>query len=319
MSNPLVSVIIPVYNVEQYIEKTIDSVINQSYDKIEIVLVDDESKDKSIVIAENRLISSARDFKIVHQKNTGLAGARNTGIDNSTGKYICFIDADDIIDVDHINNSIEALKKYDVSICFSDFEYTRIVNRYGKNTHYRGNEYLNRDDFLNSFSKRRIRVHCCCLVLERKILLETSLRFNENLRFGEDIEFMARLFPSIMGIAHVKQKTYKYLSRENSIMHSASVDNWDLFIAEFQNTIKCLQEDYIEWKELFEILYFRTILGLCRVIAKNADYKSYKRIIRKINKKRMQIVLCRYCDWQVRIMGLIMKYDSIFYTVNHQI
>ena len=319
MSNPLVSVIIPIYNVEQYIEETIDSVINQSYDNIEIVLVDDESKDKSIVIAENRLISSGRDFKIVRQNNEGLAGARNTGIDSSTGKYICFIDADDIIDRDHIKNSIAALKRYDALICYSDFEYTKKGNRFGRNTYYRGDEYFNRDVFLNSFSKRRIRVHCCCLVLERKILLDTGLRFNENLRFGEDIEFMARLFPSFIGIVHVKQKTYKYLSRENSIMHSASVDNWELFIKEFQNTIKCLQEEYIEWKIMFEVLYFRTIFGLCRVIAKNADYNSYKRIIREINKNRMQIVLCRYCDWKVRIMGLAMKYDRVFYTVNHQI
>ena len=94
---PLISVIVPVYQVEQYLERCVDSILNQSYHNLEIVLVDDGSTDKGKVICD-RYGTQNTNVKVIHQQNQGLSAARNTGIEASTGEWICFIDSDDYIE-----------------------------------------------------------------------------------------------------------------------------------------------------------------------------------------------------------------------------
>ena len=114
----LISVIIPVYNVEKYIEKCIYSVINQTYKNIEIILVDDGSTDISGKICDDFEKKDYR-IKVIHKKNGGLSDARNVGIDVSTGKYIVFIDSDDYVDKKHIEYLYNMITKNnaDISIC----------------------------------------------------------------------------------------------------------------------------------------------------------------------------------------------------------
>ncbi len=104
--NPKVSVIIPVYGAEKFIAKTLDSVINQTYSNIEILIIDDETRDNSIEICKQ--FNDAR-IKIISQKNRGLAGARNTGIRNAQGEYLAFIDADDLWRPDKLERHITHL------------------------------------------------------------------------------------------------------------------------------------------------------------------------------------------------------------------
>ena len=94
----LISVIIPVYNVEKYLKKCLDSVINQTYKNLEIILVDDGSSDKSGLICDEYTKLDKR-IKVVHKKNEGLSSARNTGLDIAKGKYISFIDSDDFVSI----------------------------------------------------------------------------------------------------------------------------------------------------------------------------------------------------------------------------
>ena len=94
---PLISVIIPVYNVADYLENCLDSMVGQSYEKLEIILVDDDSKDESGEICERYAARDSR-IKVLHQKNTGLAGARNTGLQHATGEFVSFVDSDDYMD-----------------------------------------------------------------------------------------------------------------------------------------------------------------------------------------------------------------------------
>lgn len=111
------SVIIPLYNAEKYIERTIKSVISQTYDDIEIIIVDDESPDRSVKVCEQ--FTDSR-IKIIHQKNRGLAGARNTGIRHAKGDYIAFIDADDIWLPEKLARHIAHLESHpDVGVSFS--------------------------------------------------------------------------------------------------------------------------------------------------------------------------------------------------------
>lgn len=110
MNNFLISIIIPVYNVSAYLRQCLDSVIHQSYANLEIILVNDGSTDASPSICEEYQVVDSR-IKVIHQKNTGLSGARNTGIDAAHGDYILFVDSDDWIDVECCQLLVDNVKK----------------------------------------------------------------------------------------------------------------------------------------------------------------------------------------------------------------
>lgn len=103
METELISVIVPVYNVERYVKKCIESILAQSYQRIEVIIVDDESSDNSASICEKSEKSDAR-IKLIRNEHVGLSGARNVGLDNAKGQYIIFVDSDDYINqkINHI-------------------------------------------------------------------------------------------------------------------------------------------------------------------------------------------------------------------------
>ena len=114
----LISIVVPIYNVEKYLEKCINSIIIQTYKNIEIILVNDGSTDSSGKICDIYLKKDKR-IKVIHKKNGGLSDARNVGIENAKGKYIAFIDSDDFIDSDFIEILYNLIIEYnaDVSCC----------------------------------------------------------------------------------------------------------------------------------------------------------------------------------------------------------
>ena len=102
---PLVSIVVPIYNVEKYIDKCVDSIINQTYKNLEIILVDDGSPDNCGDIADKYAELDNR-IKVIHKSNGGLSDARNAGLDISTGEFICFIDSDDYVEMDMIEKTL---------------------------------------------------------------------------------------------------------------------------------------------------------------------------------------------------------------------
>ena len=104
----MITVIVPVYNVEKYIKECVDSLINQTYENIEIILVDDGSKDKSGTICDDYAATYDR-IKVIHKKNEGLGFARNTGLRVAKGKFVTFIDSDDKADTDLVENLVKGI------------------------------------------------------------------------------------------------------------------------------------------------------------------------------------------------------------------
>lgn len=113
--NEVISVIVPIYNVEQYLDKCINSILNQTYKNIEVILVDDGSPDNCGRICDNYSKKDSR-IKVIHKENGGLSDARNVGIDNANGKYICFVDSDDYIENRYIELLYKAIKENNVDI-----------------------------------------------------------------------------------------------------------------------------------------------------------------------------------------------------------
>ena len=115
MSNPLISIIVPVYNVEQYLPKCVDSILAQSYQNLEIILVEDGTKDRSGEICDAYAAKDPR-IKVIHKKNGGLSSARNAGMDVAQGEYFGFVDSDDWIEPETYEALMELARKYDADL-----------------------------------------------------------------------------------------------------------------------------------------------------------------------------------------------------------
>ena len=117
MSNILLSVVIPVYNVEKYLQQCVDSIINQLTDECEIILVDDGSPDGSGEICDRYANKDSR-INVIHQQNGGLAAARNTGLDYARGEYVAFVDSDDYLDGHCIAKILSWISSGGADVCF---------------------------------------------------------------------------------------------------------------------------------------------------------------------------------------------------------
>ena len=116
-----VSIIVPIYNMEQYLNRCLESIINQTYENIEIILINDGSKDNSLEICKNYAKKDNR-IMIIDQKNSGVSSARNSGLDKATGEYLAFVDPDDWIDKDGIEKMVDFALKHKCDIAFFDYK-----------------------------------------------------------------------------------------------------------------------------------------------------------------------------------------------------
>lgn len=118
----LISVIVPIYNVEKYLTKCIESIINQTYENLEIILVDDGSPDNCPIICDEYAKRDSR-VKVIHKKNGGLSDARNAGLDIATGEYIMFIDSDDFVEIDMMESMMNNMIDNNVDLVVCNIKY----------------------------------------------------------------------------------------------------------------------------------------------------------------------------------------------------
>lgn len=217
--NDLISIIVPVYNVEQYLSKCIKSIINQSYKNIEIVLVDDGSSDNSSVICDDYAKNDSR-IKVFHLKNGGVSKARNFGIDNSQGKYILFVDSDDWLDLYMVEIMYKELINHnaDISICnyYIDIKEEEIV-------HDKLNDILILDNkelvIKTLFDEKRFGGYLWNKLISRNVI--SKIRFNEDVRICEDLLFLYEIVmqKDIKICYNPEYKLYHYRKTELSAVN----------------------------------------------------------------------------------------------------
>lgn len=211
----LISVIVPVYNVESYLERCVDSIIDQTYKNLEILLIDDGSTDKSGKICD-RIAKKDERITVYHKLNGGLSDARNYGIDHAHGKFITFVDSDDIISIKMIEELFRLIKVYnsDISICdpIHIFEKKLERNKFEDATDVK---CLSSKNALNMMFYQKDFLVSAWGKLYKRDLFRT-IRFPIGMLF-EDIAIMYELFSICQNIVYSNAKYYGYIHRENSI------------------------------------------------------------------------------------------------------
>lgn len=234
VNNPLISIVIPVYNVEKYLEKCLKSVLSQNFTDYEIILVNDGSKDNSLKIC-NSFVQLDDRIKLIDKKNGGLSDARNFGINHSIGKYIIFLDSDDYWrEKTALNLVVEKLAKtYDV-VLFKYQEYNVDQDKMiQKQTIPFNIDNLNDDKNLiikKLFEDHNFPGSAWRLVINREFLLANNLYFQKGIK-SEDIDWLINVFINLKTITGVDDDFYIYLkNRPGSITNTANYKSFlDLF------------------------------------------------------------------------------------------
>lgn len=220
----MISIIIPIYNVEKYLEKCLDSILNQTYKNLEIILIDDGSTDNSPNIC-NSYCEKDKRIKIIHKNNEGVSSARNKGIELSKGKYIVFIDSDDYVSNEHIEVLYDCIISNNVDLVISNLidisEDGIILNNEEKESFL-----MNKDQCLKELLSEDNFYHLCCGNIYRKDLLE-KIRFNCKYRIAEDLDFLYRYIKQINSAYFLSKNTYYYLKREGSATNSIYSEKWN--------------------------------------------------------------------------------------------
>lgn len=225
MENPLISIIVPVYNVEKYLERCVDSVVGQTYKNIEIFLVDDGSTDNSGEMCDCFEKNDSR-IKVLHKKNGGLSDARNAALDIFSGEYVTFIDSDDYVSPQYIEILYNALKNTDSDISIAghirgnDTNYNFKENKQCVNTIKMTNE-----ECLNNWHDKYINVETTAWgkLYKSGLFRDNNIRYPKGKIF-EDMYTTHIIVKHSQNVCIVDNEIYYYFNRNDSIIHTQSVE-----------------------------------------------------------------------------------------------
>ena len=244
-----VSVIVPVYKVEKYIDRCIESIVSQSYKNIEIILVDDGSPDSCPKICDSWAEKDSR-IKVIHKKNGGLSDARNVGIKQGTGELVMFVDSDDTIDVDAVLKLEKYINDEDFIVAEALIYETngKIIHR--NHTNLKENHiYSGKELATIAISKGEWFAPACYNFYNRDFLVNNNLFFVGGI-LHEDNEYQIRLFLAAKKVKYMHFEFYNYIKRENSICNSHGEKNVKDLFQTYEKWVK-LNEDITE-KDVYD-------------------------------------------------------------------
>lgn len=245
---PKVSVIVPFYNVEGYIEKCLTTLVNQTLQDIEIILVNDGSKDRSINIVEKFIKEYPKKIVYLEKENGGLSDARNYAMPYAKGEYIAFLDSDDYVEKDMYQKMYDLAINENSDMVECDF-YWEYPDKTKKDI---GKIYNTKKEMIE-----KMRVVAWNKLIKREILENTKIKFPKGYRY-EDVEFAYKLVPYIEKVSFLKEPCIHYIQREGSISNSQNERTKEIFDV-LQHVIDYYKENgiYEDYKTELEYIYVR--------------------------------------------------------------
>lgn len=274
MRTPLVSVIIPVYNVEKYLTRCLNSILAQSYKEIEVLLIDDGATDASGRICDEFATADTR-ISVFHKENGGVSSARNLGIKHAKGGYLCFVDSDDCIEPDMVQNMVENALKYDAEITCCLLDVVEINGRSRILHQGRSGLYKNTEIISNYFTDQFVKDQMYGPVNK---LFKKSIIKNKAFKpykLGEDILFIFELLLCSSNIYISNKVGYHYLHREGSAMTSAfSAKRLDYVFVAKEIVRLCEKQAPYAQSQARQWLFYHYLITLRNILIHNSK-KQY--------------------------------------------
>lgn len=217
----MVSIIIPVYNVQDYLARCVDSVLTQTYTDLEIILVDDGSIDISGDICDEYALHDAR-VRVIHKENGGLSDARNAGLDEARGNYVAFIDADDYVDPSFVELLLKTINETGAQIAVSTWQELKDGDKPRKVKTKRPRcTILTQEEAISSvFYQKKLNHSACSRIFETQLF--NNLRFPEGMLY-EDLAIIYPLLCKVEKVALINTPMYYYMHRQGSIITTMSL------------------------------------------------------------------------------------------------
>ena len=296
MRKGVVTVVLPIYNVEEYLDRCIKSIVNQSYRKLEIILIDDGSPDNCPELCDAWARKDSR-IKVIHKKNAGLGYARNTGIDNATGEYICFFDSDDYISLDAIEKVVMLAKSSKADIINFGFCYVNANGTTKKckipqmpQSVYKGNDVqdiflpeLIAPDVENGFSGG-LWMSAWTNLYSMNLIINNNWKFvSEREIISEDIYSLLELYKYVNKVAILSEALYFYCENVTSLTHTYRRDRFEkikLFYDKCQLVCnKMYYNDRV--KKRLSYPYISNTIGALKMLIES-DYRDKKEAFKNI-------------------------------------
>ena len=305
-SMDLVTVIVPVYNVEKYLRRCLDSIINQTYKNIEIILIDDGSTDSSGKICNDYFLKDSR-IIVEHIRNGGVSNARNVGIRMAKGEYIIFIDTDDYIKCNYIERLYKKIIEYNSDIVISnaiDFTDAGV-----KKTKKKINKDIcfNKEKILKELFREKYFTSTCWGNIYKTNLVK-QVMFSRKMKIAEDLKFLFDIFKISSKVTVIPDRLYYYYINDNSTIHSGFNKKWEDEFNYCKNLIKTTNEKSIK---KYIIKRFVRVNISC---AKNFNLSSNEYILIKNNIRPYikDIIFCNIYSIKFKINAIFVYY---FYSI----
>jgi len=300
---PLISIIVPIYNSEKYLDRCVNSILLQTYENIELILVNDGSTDSSLLICEKYKLMDSR-VKIINKVNEGVSSARNCGIDIAKGDLIGFVDSDDYIDKEMYNIlSKKILEDTDLVVLIS-----HTINR--SELLDFDIDYISRDEALFYLFQLKFPTSLWAYLYKRDIIEKT--RLNEKIHFFEDFEFNSKIIMKAQKVNLCRSSLYNYEINETSI-NSQKISYKKMSCLNIYDNLKNEQyiNDNLNLKKSSE--YFRShfIISVIISLSNSLDVvdKAYFKLIKNSSKEKLRDVLTsKYVPIKYKIVILLSSF-----------
>ncbi len=276
--NRMISIIVPMYNMEKYILELLNSIKNQSYQEYEVILIDDGSTDKTAIIVKDFIKNDSR-FKLILKSNQGVSSARNTGLDLAKGDYIFFADADDLLEED-------SLKNVSNSIGTSELGYYGYCTTSGKKIAAYKQITFSTSEFIEMLENGEADGFLWNKIFKSEIIRKYNLRFEKDIIFWEDLCFVIKYLNYINSLTCNSYIIYKYRLNDSGVTSRFDIKKQEnCFLA----TDYILKDALLSQKDVFiryaEKLRFNTELHLCLMSLKKRDtlncFEKYSNLLQK--------------------------------------
>ena len=294
--NDLVSVIIPIYNTEKYLESCIESILNQTHQNLEVILVDDGSSDCSPAICDTFAEKDSR-IKVIHKENEGLGYTRNCGLKYATGEYVSFLDSDDILDEDTYEYCISEMNKYQADACFFGRKTFTEAGEYSVNTNipekliYRGREVA--EEFSKHYigwlqheqTMPYIKESTCCALYRRDIIEKNLLLFpSERECLSEDAFFNMDICRNADCLIIIPKDFYNYRYNPNSLTKKYDKERFKRIIGYYHKLLEYIEKfpEVVDARERVDYKFFALIRGIIKREIEESEWSDFGDVIRKI-------------------------------------